>query len=118
MQSLGVLEQSHRHLARRVVSVSCIHKYLSVTINIGCTYTDKIISLTIMSILRATAVDDSVCNQRDETCGAIERGLWTLIEANLGLISACLNVLKQVVYRYFLSSLGGMTRTPRARNGH
>lgn len=71
------------------------------TINIGCTYTDKIISLTITSILRATAVDDSVRNQRDETWSVIERGLWTLIEANLGIISACLNVLKQVVCRYF-----------------
>ena len=94
-----------------------MNKYLGVAITVCCTYTDEIISVTITSILRATAVANSVRNQRDETWDFIERGLWTLVEANLGIISACLIVLKQILCRYFLSALGGM-RTPKARTGH
>ncbi|CAN9412273.1 unnamed protein product [Alternaria alternata] len=61
--------------------------------------------VTITSILRVTAVANSVRNQQDLTWNFIERGIWTMIEANLGIICACLLVLKQVVKRCFLSVL-------------
>ncbi|KAH7068960.1 hypothetical protein BKA63DRAFT_397026, partial [Paraphoma chrysanthemicola] len=57
--------------------------------------------VTITSILRVTAVANSVRNQQDQTWNFITRGVWTLIEANLGIICACLIVLKQAVKRCF-----------------
>jgi hypothetical protein len=52
-------------------------------------------SVTITSILRVTSVQNSLHNRADQTYNFIERGIWTLIEANLGIVSACLPVLKQ-----------------------
>ena len=50
------------------------------------------LSVTIASILRTTAVSNSLENQQDITYSFITRGVWTLIEANLGIICACLTV--------------------------
>ncbi|KAL2126829.1 hypothetical protein VTI74DRAFT_175 [Chaetomium olivicolor] len=50
--------------------------------------------VTVTSILRVTSVQNSLKNRQDQTYNFIERGMWTLIEANLGIISACLPVLK------------------------
>jgi hypothetical protein len=58
-------------------------------------------SVTGTSILRTTSVEDSLKNQADITWNFIERGVWTLIEANLGIINACLPVLKQPLGRLF-----------------
>ncbi|KAJ4302366.1 hypothetical protein N0V88_002510 [Collariella sp. IMI 366227] len=52
------------------------------------------IFVTITSILRITSVQNSLHNRQDQTWNFIERGIWTLVEANLGIISACLPVLK------------------------
>jgi hypothetical protein len=82
------------------------------------TCTDKLISVTITSILRVTAVANSVHNQRDQTWNFIERGIWSLIEANLGIICACLIVLKQVVKRYVLRVFGSTRETPKADYGY
>ncbi|CAN9401577.1 unnamed protein product [Alternaria alternata] len=71
--------------------------------------------VTITSILRVTAVANSVRNQQDLTWNFIERGIWTMIEANLGIICACLLVLKQVVKRCFLSVLGTI---PKVKYGY
>jgi hypothetical protein len=57
--------------------------------------------VTITSILRVTAVANSVRNQQDQTWNFIQRGIWTLIEANLGIICACLIVLNQAMRRFF-----------------
>lgn len=40
-------------------------------------------------------VHSSLANQADVTYNFIPRGIWTLIEANLGIISACLPILKK-----------------------
>lgn len=53
--------------------------------------------MTITSILRTTAVQNSLANQQDITYNFITRGIWTLVEANLGIICACLPVLKQPI---------------------
>ncbi|KAB2105280.1 hypothetical protein AG0111_0g6961 [Alternaria gaisen] len=71
--------------------------------------------VTITSILRVTAVANSVRNQKDLTWNFIERGIWTMIEANLGIICACLLVLKQVVKHCFLSVLGTI---PKVKYGY
>ncbi|KAF5552573.1 integral membrane protein [Fusarium mexicanum] len=51
--------------------------------------------VTITSILRVTSVSNSLRNKKDMTWNFIDRGVWTLIEANLGIIAACLPVLRQ-----------------------
>jgi hypothetical protein len=66
-------------------------------------------SVTITSILRVTAVANSARNQQDQTWKFITRGVWTLVEANLGIICACLVVLNQVVRRFFSSVFGSST---------
>lgn len=58
-------------------------------------------SVTITSIMRATAVSNSLRNREDLTWNFITRGIWTLIEANAGIISACLPILKQPLGRLF-----------------
>jgi hypothetical protein len=63
--------------------------------------------VTITSILRVTAVANSVRNQQDQTWNFIQRGIWTLIEANLGIICACLIVLNQAVRRFFSMLFNG-----------
>ena len=40
-------------------------------------------------------------NKGDITYNFIQRGIWTIIEANLGIISACLPILKQPLSRAF-----------------
>ncbi|KAM0326959.1 hypothetical protein ACHAQA_006080 [Verticillium albo-atrum] len=57
--------------------------------------------VTITSILRTTSVQNSLKNRADITWNFIERGMWTLVEANLGIISACLPVLKQPLAKLF-----------------
>lgn len=52
-------------------------------------------SVTITSILRVTAVSNSLRNRSDLTWNFIPRGIWTLIEANAGIIGACLPIFRQ-----------------------
>lgn len=69
-------------------------------------------SVTITSILRVTAVANSGRNQADQTWNFIPRGVWTLVEANLGIICTCLPVLKQLVKRLFPSMFSTTKATP------
>lgn len=55
----------------------------------------------VCSIMRTTAVSDSLQNQRDITYNFIPRGIWTLTEANIGIICACLPMMKQVLRKFF-----------------
>jgi hypothetical protein len=48
-----------------------------------------------MSILRTTSVSESLKNQSDITYSFVPWGIWTLVEANLGIITSCLIVLKK-----------------------
>ena len=57
--------------------------------------------MTLTSILRVTSVSNSHKNKEDITYNLIERGMWTLIEVNLGTITACLPVLRQPLGRLF-----------------
>ncbi|PNP56596.1 hypothetical protein THARTR1_03292 [Trichoderma harzianum] len=57
--------------------------------------------VTVTSILRATSVKNSLANKADTTWNFIERGIWTLIEANAGIIGACLPALRQPLARIF-----------------
>ncbi|KAF2443340.1 hypothetical protein P171DRAFT_389472 [Karstenula rhodostoma CBS 690.94] len=66
--------------------------------------------VTVTSILRITAVANSVHNLQDQTWGFIRRGVWTLIEANLGIICACLIVLRHPLAR-LCSKVFGTTKT-------
>ncbi|KAF1847619.1 uncharacterized protein K460DRAFT_426377 [Cucurbitaria berberidis CBS 394.84] len=59
--------------------------------------------VTITSILRVTVVANSVRNQKDQIWNFIQRGIWNLVEANLGIICACLPMLKQLAKLLFLS---------------
>ncbi|KAL8920327.1 MAG: hypothetical protein Q9208_006298 [Pyrenodesmia sp. 3 TL-2023] len=49
--------------------------------------------VTVSSVIRATAVANSTRNQSDITWNFIPRGIWTLIEANTGIICASLPML-------------------------
>ena len=57
--------------------------------------------MTLTSILRVTSVSNYLKNKEDITYNFIERGIWTLVEANLGIITACLPVLRQPLGRLF-----------------
>jgi hypothetical protein len=70
-------------------------------------------SVTITSVLRVTAVANSVHNQQDQTWNFIQRGIWTLIEANLGIICACLIVLKR-----FFATMFGASKTTNPTGGY
>jgi hypothetical protein len=70
-------------------------------------------SVTITSVLRVTAVANSVHNQQDQTWNFIQRGIWTLIEANLGIICACLIVLKR-----FFANMFGASKTTSLTGGY
>ncbi|KAK7413377.1 hypothetical protein QQX98_007754 [Neonectria punicea] len=72
--------------------------------------------VTVASILRTTSVQNSLKNKADSTYNFIERGMWTLIEANLGIISACLPVLKQPMSRLF-PRIFGSTKKSSAYGG-
>ena len=78
------------------------------------------LSVTLTSILRVTAVANSVRNQQDQTWNFIQRGIWTLIEANLGIICACLIVLKRLVKRWTrsLTSAARAGRLHMSRSGY
>lgn len=54
------------------------------------------------SILHVTAVANSVQNQQDQTWNFIQRGVWTLIEANLGTICTFLTAVRQLENCLFL----------------
>ncbi|RGP63505.1 hypothetical protein FSPOR_8558 [Fusarium sporotrichioides] len=57
--------------------------------------------VTITSILRVTSVSNSLKSKEDQTYNFIERGIWTLIEANFGIIATCLPVLRQPMGKLF-----------------
>ena len=72
-------------------------------------------SVTVTSILRATSVQNSLKNKADITYNFINRGMWTVIEANLGIVSACLPVLKLPMSRLFPRLFGS---TKKASSGY
>jgi hypothetical protein len=67
-------------------------------------------SVTITSILRATSVQNSLANKADTTWNFIDRGMWTLIEANSGIIGACLPALRQPLARLFPHIFGSTAK--------
>lgn len=68
-------------------------------------------SVTITSIFRVTSVSNSLKNVSDETYNFIARGIWTTVEANLGIISACLPILKKPLGRLFPYLFGSTKAT-------
>ncbi|UNI19403.1 hypothetical protein JDV02_005587 [Purpureocillium takamizusanense] len=77
--------------------------------------------VTVTSILRTTSVQNSIKNQQDLTYNFIDRGIWTLTEANLGIVTACLLVLKQpltrLLPRVFPSTKKGSSYIPDNTQG-
>jgi hypothetical protein len=75
-------------------------------------------SVTVSSILRVASVQNSLKNIQDQTYNFIPRGIWTLVEANLGIISACLPVLKPPLSALFPRLFGstGKKSTAPARS--
>lgn len=69
--------------------------------------------MTIASIIRVTSVQNSLKNKDDLTFNFIPRGIWTLVEANLGIICSCLPVLKKPLGRMF-PRLFGSTKNSSA----
>ncbi|OAA58118.1 integral membrane protein [Niveomyces insectorum RCEF 264] len=67
--------------------------------------------VTVTSIIRVTSVQNSLKNLSDQTYNFIQRGIWTLIEANLGTISTCLPVLKQPLGRIFPRMFGSTKKS-------
>ncbi|KAF4342089.1 integral membrane protein [Fusarium beomiforme] len=67
--------------------------------------------VTITSILRVTSVSNSLKNKKDQTYNFIDRGIWTLIEANLGIITACLPVLRQPLGKLFPRIFGSTKKS-------
>ncbi|EXL51972.1 hypothetical protein FOCG_07785 [Fusarium oxysporum f. sp. radicis-lycopersici 26381] len=67
--------------------------------------------VTITSILRVTSVSNSLKNKKDMTWNFIDRGVWTLIEANLGIIAACLPVLRQPMGKLFPRIFGSTKKS-------
>ncbi|PGH10957.1 hypothetical protein AJ79_05203 [Helicocarpus griseus UAMH5409] len=55
----------------------------------------------VTSIIRTTAVTQTTKGDKDITWDFIPRSTWTLIEANTGIICACLPVLKGPLIRFF-----------------
>ncbi|KAM0475911.1 hypothetical protein ACHAPX_006793 [Trichoderma viride] len=66
--------------------------------------------VTVTSILRAASVKNSLANKSDTTWNFIDRGIWTLIEANCGIIGACLPALRQPLARTFPHIFGSISR--------
>ncbi|KAM0248121.1 hypothetical protein ACHAQJ_009591 [Trichoderma viride] len=66
--------------------------------------------VTVTSILRATSVQNSLANKADTTWNFIDRGMWTLIEANSGIIGACLPALRQPLARLFPHIFGSTAK--------
>ncbi|UPK92128.1 hypothetical protein LCI18_003063 [Fusarium solani-melongenae] len=73
--------------------------------------------VTIASILRTTSVQNSLKNKEDITYNFIERGMWTLIEANLGIISACLPVLRRPLGKLFPRVFGSTKKSSNYFSG-
>ncbi|RMJ20117.1 hypothetical protein CDV36_000183 [Fusarium kuroshium] len=73
--------------------------------------------VTIASILRTTSVQNSLKNKEDITYNFIERGMWTLIEANLGIISACLPVLRRPLGKLFPRIFGSTKKSSNYFSG-
>jgi hypothetical protein len=76
----------------------------------------SICSVTATSIVRLTSVSNSLKNKSDETYNFVTRGIWTTLEANLGIISACLPTLKKPMGRVF-PMLFGSTKSASNRYG-
>ncbi|OJJ46500.1 hypothetical protein ASPZODRAFT_132578 [Penicilliopsis zonata CBS 506.65] len=55
------------------------------------------------SIIRTVAVIQTSSQTYDESYDFLPRSVWTLIEANTGIICACLPMLKQYLVRFFPS---------------
>lgn len=53
---------------------------------------------------------NSLANKADTTWNFIDRGIWTLIEANSGIIGACLPALRQPLARTFPHIFGSISR--------
>ncbi|KAL9484084.1 hypothetical protein ACSS6W_002873 [Trichoderma asperelloides] len=66
--------------------------------------------VTVTSILRAVSVQNSLANKSDNTWSFIDRGIWTLIEANSGIIGACLPALRQPLARTFPHIFGSSVK--------
>ncbi|KFY26607.1 hypothetical protein V493_03988 [Pseudogymnoascus sp. VKM F-4281 (FW-2241)] len=49
------------------------------------------------SIIRTNAVAASVANKKDSTWTFIPRSTWTLVEANVGIVCACLPMMRSFV---------------------
>lgn len=49
------------------------------------------------SIIRTNAVAASVANKKDNTWTFIPRSTWTLVEANVGIVCACLPMMRGIV---------------------
>ncbi len=56
-------------------------------------------------------MQNSLKNRQDQTYNFIERGIWTLLEANLGIINACLPILKQALGHLFPRLFGTVKST-------
>jgi 1-acylglycerone phosphate reductase len=56
-------------------------------------------------------VSNSLKNKKDMTWNFIDRGVWTLIEANLGIIAACLPVLRQPMGKLFPRIFGSTKKS-------
>ncbi|KAJ2902885.1 hypothetical protein MKZ38_010696 [Zalerion maritima] len=70
--------------------------------------------VTVTSILRTTSVENSLHNKQDITWNFIERGIWTLIEANLGIISTCIVVLKHPISKLLMPRILASARRNRS----
>lgn len=81
------------------------------------TLTSHLPSVTIAAILRTTSVHNTPEHQQDPTYHFVDRGVWTLLEANLGIISACLPILKHPLTRLF-PRLFSTTTTPTTNTSH
>ncbi|TKA61785.1 hypothetical protein B0A49_09467 [Cryomyces minteri] len=57
--------------------------------------------VTVTSIIRVIAVTSSETNKQDFTWAFVPRSTWTLIEANTGIVCACLPILRKPVFDFF-----------------
>lgn len=72
-------------------------------------------SVLIAGVIRTTVVHSSLANQADVTYSFIPRGIWTLIEANLGIISACLPILKKPFNTCMSRTIGAAQSVSRSQ---
>lgn len=103
--------------------MSCIKSLLPIFVP---RYSQNLSSVTVTSIFRVTSVQNSLKNKGDLTYNFVQRGTWSLLEANLGTISSCLPVLKQPLGRLCPGLFGATTKKdsayyfddPRAPRGY